>query len=93
MLKSPTCFLLLQIFGQIVDDKSDIFKALRAQNEAGSESVGFSVGNLLLHAVPALRHLPRFPPYVRLMAAMKKKQDIWNRMLGPALVSALSITQ
>ena len=84
--------LLFQVFGQIVDDKSHIFKVLREQNETGSRALGFSRGNVLLHIAPALRYLPRFPPFVQLMDAVKKRERLWNHMLGPALVRALSNT-
>ena len=85
-------FSLFQIYGQIVDDKSHIFEAIKEHNELASNILGFSWGNLFLHILPALRHLPRFPPYLRLMDAVNKRERLWNEVLGPALVSALSST-
>ena len=85
-------FSLFQISGQIVDNKSHIFKVIKEHNEAVSGSLGLSWSNLLLHILPALRHLPHFPPYIRLMDLVKKRERIWEQMIGPALVSALSNT-
>ena len=65
---------------------------MKEHNEAVSSGFGLSWSNLLLHILPALRHLPHFPPYVRLMDVVKKREWIWEQMIGPALVNALSST-
>ena len=59
------------MFGQMLEDKARIFSELREHNKVGVETLGFSWSNLLLHTVPALRYLPRFLPYVRLMETVK----------------------